>query len=324
MRACPAGWPGRWRSMPPGCGRRVLSDEADPSAAMRAHLRRLMRLASSALFVQTRLGVFPVSRARCTWCLIRMTGVFEREPGLLRLAFHDLRRSVEPTVVLSSLARLSVPCFSDRCALELSEGLDPVFKVSFSLPGEDPLRRNEYSRDDEPPTGVAETGVAVITAFDMASGQGHPSFSGNVIHSWTLRVPTAQDAVIAQLLLDHALEVVRYERLAEMTQAAEDRSARLAREAMANRSIGEAIGIEMVAGRLSRTAAIELLKDASRQSGRSLHEISVDVVRAATRSTPNSPEQRGSSVAPVINLEGRRLHGCEEATGSEAILFRGR
>jgi hypothetical protein len=230
-----------------------------------------------------------------------MTGVLFREPGPLSIALRDLRRSAEPTVVLSSLARLSVLCFSDGCALELSEGADPVFELSFPPPGEEPSPGNGSSRGTEPPTGMA-----VITAFDMPSADGRPSFSGHVIHSWTLRVSTAEDAVIARMLVDHALEVVRFERLAEIARAAEDRSARLAREAMASRSIGEAIGIEMATRHLDRTAAIELLKDASRQSGRSLHEISVDVVRAATCATVNSPEQPGASVAPVVNLESWR------------------
>jgi hypothetical protein len=227
-----------------------------------------------------------------------MTGVLSGEPGPLPLALRDLRRSAEPAVVLSSLARLSVPCFSDGCELELSEGLDPVFEVSFPLPGDEPVRRNESSRGSEPPAGTA-----VITAFDMPSADGRPSFSGHLIHSWTLRVPTAEDAVIARMLVDHALEVVRYERLAEIARAAEDRSARLAREAMAGLSIGEAIGIEMATRHLHRTAAIELLKDASRRSGRSLHEISVDVVRAATCATIDSTGQTGAPEAPVVNLE---------------------
>jgi len=227
-----------------------------------------------------------------------MTGVLSGEPGLLTLALRDLRRSAEPAVVLSSLARLSVPCFSDGCELELSEGLDPVFEVSFPLPGEEPVQRSRSSRCNEPPAGAA-----VITAFDMPSDHGRPSFSGHVIHSWTLRVPTAEDAVIARMLVDHALEVVRYERLAEIARTAEDRSAWLAREAMANRSIGEAIGIEMATRHLQRTAAIELLKDASRRSGRSLHEISVAVVRAAACATSESTGQTGTPDAPVVNLE---------------------
>jgi hypothetical protein len=226
-----------------------------------------------------------------------MTGVLGREPGLLPLGLRDLRRSAEPAVVLSSLARLSVPCFSDGCALELSEGLDPVFDVSFPLPSEEPVRKNG-SRDKE-----KRAAMAVITAFDMPSADGRPSFSGHVIHSWTLRSAATEDAVIARMLVDHALEIVRYERLAEIARAAEDRSARLAREAMANLAIGEAIGIEMATRHLCRTAAIELLKDASRQSGRSLHEISVDVVQAATCATTEPPGQPDVSVAPVVNLE---------------------
>lgn len=58
----------------------------------------------------------------------------------LGLAMRDLRASAEPTVVLSSLARNCVPSFSDGCAVELSEGVEPTFRVSYPLPGDDRSR----------------------------------------------------------------------------------------------------------------------------------------------------------------------------------------
>jgi hypothetical protein len=223
------------------------------------------------------------------------------DPGVLPLALHDLRRSAEPAVVLSSLARLCVPCFSDGCAVELSEGLDPVFTVSFPPPGEDLGACDELWHGSDRPAGTT-----VVTAFDLPSADGYPCFSGHVTHRWTLPPVAAGGAVIARLLVDYALAVIRYERLAERARAAEERSALLAREAMAGQSIGEAIGLVMASRRLSKMAALDLLKDASRQSGRSLHEVSAHVVQTFAGTATEPPDQPAASPTPVVSLERRR------------------
>jgi hypothetical protein len=207
----------------------------------------------------------------------------------LALAVRDLRRSAEPAVVLSSLARSCVPSFSDSCAVELSEGLDQVFHVSYPLPGEDSASGGNASLDDEPRAEGAADKV-VTTSFEMPSAFGRPSFAGHVIHSWKLRIPAASDAIIARLLVDEALTVVRYQRLAEVAAEAETRSAQLALEAMTGRTIGEATGIVMATRHLAKTAAVDLLKVASRQSGRSLHNVALEVVHAgAVAHGPNEP-----------------------------------
>jgi hypothetical protein len=192
---------------------------------------------------------------------------------------RDLRRSAEPAVVLSSLARTCVPSFSDGCAVELSEGLDPVFRVSYPLPGDDPAPEGNASGGNRSPAGPI-TDKVVTTSFQMPSAFGRPSFAGHVIHSWKLRIPAASGALIARLLVDEALAVVRYERLAEAAAEAETRSAQLALEAMTGRAIGEATGIVMATRHLAKTAAADLLKAASRQSGRTLHEVALEVVHA--------------------------------------------
>jgi hypothetical protein len=205
-------------------------------------------------------------------------------------------------VVLSSLARLCVPCFSDECAVELSEGLDPAFKVSFPPPAEELAPRYESWSGNQPPAGTT-----VITALDMASADGCPSFSGHIVHSWTLRSPTAGATVIARLLVDHALAVIRHERLAERVRAAEERSACLAREAMAGQSIGEAVGIVMAMRNLGQTDALTALQDASRQWDCSLHEASVHVVQAFARTPADPLEPPTADLTPVVSLERRRL-----------------
>jgi hypothetical protein len=139
--------------------------------------------------------------------------------------------SDEPAVVLSSLARSSIPAFSDACAIELSEGTDALFQVSFP-PSDEPSGLPD--EDVFPQVGEA----SVTTPFQASSGHGFASFAGVVIHSWAARGLVAGDAVIARLLVDHALAILQRERMALALARAEDRTAMLAIELMTSRTRG--------------------------------------------------------------------------------------
>lgn len=205
-------------------------------------------------------------------------------------------------MVLSSLARLCVPSFSQRCAVELSQGLDPVFTVSYPLPAPGPMAEAQPPDNQAPPSD-GPTGEAVITSFGMPSAFGQPSFAGYLIHTWTRRVPAPGDAMIARLLVDHALEVVRYERLAETAAAAESRSAQLALDAMTARVIGEATGIIMAALQLSETEAASQLQSAGRRYGHTLHDVAREVVR--TGIFTREPAQSDAAPATIVSLAPR-------------------
>jgi hypothetical protein len=130
-------------------------------------------------------------------------------------------RSDEPAVVLSSLARASNPAFSDACAIELSEGTAALFAISFPLPGEAAA----------PAAGdPGEAGRCVRTPFQAASEHGFASFAGVVTHSWVKRDATQDDAIIARLLVDHALVILQRERMTQALARADDRAAKLAIE----------------------------------------------------------------------------------------------
>jgi GAF domain-containing protein len=133
----------------------------------------------------------------------------------------DLLASDEPAVVLSSLARASNPAFSDSCAVELSEGTDVLFQVSFPLP-DDPVIPAAGNR--------GKPWKSITTPFQAPSGYGFPSFAGVVIHSWTGHHPTDDDAIIARLLVDQALAVLQRERMVQALARADDRAAKLAIE----------------------------------------------------------------------------------------------
>jgi len=136
------------------------------------------------------------------------------------MALARVRRA---TVVCSRLAEVSSPTAprltgraADRDRLgavlrQVRDGLSAVLVVSGDEPG---------GGGGPPLAGEPPAGTAVISAFDLPSADGRPAFSGHVIHCWTVRSPAAEDTVIARMLVDHALEVVRYERLAERARAA--------------------------------------------------------------------------------------------------------
>jgi hypothetical protein len=149
-------------------------------------------------------------------------------------SIRGIRPSDEPAVVLSSLARSSNPSFSDACAVELSEGTQPHFRVRFPMP------------DDDAPAACPDacappaTGKTIITPFQAGSGHGYASFAGVIVHSWAEREPTEDDAIIARLLVDLALAIVQRERFAQTAARADDRAANLA--------------FELITGRLERRA----------------------------------------------------------------------
>jgi hypothetical protein len=70
-------------------------------------------------------------------------------------ALRDIAASEQPAVGLSSLARASNPSFSDACAIELSEGTEPPFRVCFPMPDE--TRLPTGARPVEDAVGAPET-----------------------------------------------------------------------------------------------------------------------------------------------------------------------
>jgi hypothetical protein len=184
----------------------------------------------------------------------------------------EIVRSDEPAVVLSSLARASIPSFSHACAIELSEGADALFQVSFPVP--------DAAFAADPGSVPPVTGGTVTTTFRAGSGHGYPAFAGVVVHQWVDRDPTEDDAIIARLLVDLALAMVQQERLAQSAGRADDRAAKLAIELITSRVEGEAIGILMATHGAAHGEAVGLLRQASWASQRELHEVAADVVRS--------------------------------------------
>jgi len=207
------------------------------------------------------------------------------------LAMRGLVPSAEPPVVLSSLARSCVPSFSDGCSVELSEGTDPLFRVSYPPQEEDGPAGGPWPCGDE--TGAEPAaGSVVTTSFEVRASSGWPSYAGVIAHIWHSHVPAQSDSIIARLLVDRAIALVEHQRLAEGATSADERSAQLALETMTARAIGEGTGIIMATRRMTSADALDALKKIGRREGRNVYEIALEVVRTgALRSRPDRAAQ---------------------------------
>jgi hypothetical protein len=225
------------------------------------------------------------------------------------IALADLRRSAEPVVVLSSLARLSVASFSDGCVVEISEGVEPLFRVEFPLEDDEPATRHGAA----PGSGLLarlSPGRIVTTPFTLAREFGRPACAGRVIHRWRITAPGACETLIARLAVDHALAVVGYERLAQAAAEADARSARSSLEALTAHAIGQATGLLMASENLSEAAAARVLQSLSRESGRPLGEIALEVVR----SRPSSDAARVAARAHRLRRSPTRAWAEQSST----------
>jgi hypothetical protein len=200
-------------------------------------------------------------------------------------AVRRLAASADPAVVFSSLARSCVPSFGDSCCVELSDGVAPLFRMAFPIAEEQSIAAEPGS------VGVSAIaprshGNAVSTSFQAASALGFPSYAGVVSHFWDAREPTEEDAIIARLLVDHAVALVHAERLAQRQAEAEERASKLALELITSRAEGEAIGILTVKHQAGREEVLRLLRRASHARGRTVYEIATDVIRTGELGWP--------------------------------------
>jgi hypothetical protein len=206
---------------------------------------------------------------------------------ICRISQH-LMASTDAPVVLSSLARSCVPVFSDCCRVELSEGVEDLFQVTFPPAGDEAPAQSVASRaalSDQ--SGVG--GSTVSVPFDAPSWQGHPAYAGVLYFSWVDRHPAVEDAIIARLLVDLALSRVSQERLAESAARAEERAAKLALGLIRSREEGEAIGILSARHNVARHEVLWLLRRVGRETERELWEVAADVARAGDLDWPSAP-----------------------------------
>jgi ANTAR domain len=200
-----------------------------------------------------------------------------------------LRGSDDPVVTFAGLPRVCVPEFADGCQVELSDGAEPLFRVTHPVsPADGPGRTAAHSVGSD---------QMLLTPFQVVSPTGYPSYAGVVTHWWTGRAPSESDAAIADLMVKHLIALVDHERLMAAVARAEDRAASLALEAISGRTINLAIGILMHQNGLQPEDAEDLLRQSARTAGRGLAQMAASVVRSGALA--DSAASHGRS-GPVV------------------------
>ena len=137
-------------------------------------------------------------------------------------------------MTFAGLPEVCVPGFADGCQVQVSEGAGPPFRVTHpAIPadGPEPTIDHPVSPDQ-----------MLSTPFGVVSRIGYPPYAGVVIHWWTGRTPSENDAAIADLTVKHLIALVDHERLMATVARAEDEAASLALEAISGRTINLAAG----------------------------------------------------------------------------------
>jgi MarR family transcriptional regulator, organic hydroperoxide resistance regulator len=207
-----------------------------------------------------------------------------------------LRGSDDPVVTFAGLPRACVPEFADGCRVELSDGAEAPFRVTYpDSPADGPERTAAHRIGSD---------QLLLTPFRAVSRTCYPSYAGVVTHWWTGRAPSESDAAIADLMVRHLIALVDHERLMVALAQAEDRAASLALEAISGRTINLATGIVMRQNGLPPDDAEDLLRQSARIAGKSLPQLAAGVVRSCALPLPeNQPQWKlltlGSKLRPV-------------------------
>jgi hypothetical protein len=196
-------------------------------------------------------------------------------------SLSELRGSDDPVVTFAGLPGACVPEFADGCQVELSDGAQPLFRVTHPVgPADGPGPATAY------PVGPDQV---LATPFRVVSRTGYPSYAGVVTHWWTGRTPEESDALIAELMVRQLVALVDHERLTAAVARAEDRAASLALEAISGRTISLATGIVMHQDGLEADDAEDLLRQSAGRTGRSLHQVAASVVRGGSLEATRAP-----------------------------------
>ena len=208
-----------------------------------------------------------------------------------------LRGSDDPVVTFVGLPRVCVPEFADGCQVELSDGAEPLFRVTSADGLEGTAAR---------PVGPDQV---LLTPFQVASRTGYPSYAGVVTQWWSGRTPSESDAVIADLMVKHLIALVDHERLMSAVARAENQGASLALEAISGRTINLAIGIVMHQNGLAPDDAEDLLRQSARTAEIDLAQMAASVVRSGTLGDPAAPHGRsGPATRDLVLIRADAVH----------------
>lgn len=219
------------------------------------------------------------------------------EPSLDEVlrALDGLEPTPDPAEMFRSVAELCAPLLCDEAVVTLTlAGRQPV---TASWPPRSNVAANQPEFRDRRP-------VRAISRADR-SGDAHPSaqhaltedaafipivvtdadedgFHGELALRMSAGRPTNAHLHLGQLVVDRACWMVRDARTSAVARAAALRADNLERAVGSNREIGIALGILMDRRKLTSAQAFELLRRASQNGHRKLHDVALDIIESGS------------------------------------------
>ena len=186
--------------------------------------------------------------------------------------------SAEPAMVFSNLAAVCVPAVCDEVVIDLVEN---GHGYRIRRPG------SEWTAVRPAPESVPPGHQSVVLSRDavtlrIAAAAASPEeseFSGSVVCIWTSGyVPTAADAALVQLMVDHAVALVPREQSSRVVDRRNGGAPRLQGALARSRRIASAVGVVMALHHVDQTQAMNLLIRISDRSHVDLHALADTVV----------------------------------------------
>ena len=202
--------------------------------------------------------------------------------------------SVEPAVVFSSLASVSVPMLADACLVTVAEDDDVAYRIGVPSAPDPATPEWERGRPAGARVGqLARPGAVRTPIIATPSGRERDrDYRGVVVHQWRDRHrPTPTDLAATQLIVHIAVAVITQERLNQQIRQQQRTAQHLQYAVETNREIGAAIGILMATQQLNQTQAFDALRAESQHSHRKLRDVASDVVFTGTLA-PRPPRPR--------------------------------
>ncbi len=209
--------------------------------------------------------------------------------GRAAAGLRHIDPSAEPAMVFSHLAAVCVPAVCDEIIIDLVEN---GHGYRIRRPAADPTAaRTPRSASGDALRSVLRSGdsvtVAVRPAPSLADGA---LFSGSVVCRWTDGyLPTATDASLLHLMVDHAVALVHREQSSGTLHRLQTGSEKLHTTLSRNRRIASAVGVVMALHHVDQAQAMGLLIRIGEWSRVDLHDLADTVVTTRCLPTAGKP-----------------------------------
>jgi hypothetical protein len=213
-----------------------------------------------------------------------------RTPDIVGL-LDSIVASAEPAVVFSSVVQLCAPQICSSVAAAISEAGECTYTV-VNPPGPRP----ELGGLDNADAIVVFGGTRVARTSTITDIRGpataqHCAFDGVLVMGFAQ--PGPAHALLAQLVVDRAVEVIARERRREIAERRQPRGQHLTATQRTSRDIGIALGIVMTRYELGEADAFDLLHMSSLDTDRRICEVARDVAHSGRFDIPGRVHAAG-------------------------------